>query len=76
MTEQQFIEQFDGAIAIGGSSGLAANAVMSFRRGTAEQAATYVGRLNEMVYSTDDKVFHLHDGETPGGVLHLKLAAG
>lgn len=27
----------------------------------------------ELVFTTDDKMFHVGDGETPGGVLHWKL---
>lgn len=75
MTKQEFIDQFKGEIAMNQHRPpYHPEAILQFRRGTAEMCSAYVGKLNEMIYSTDDKTFHLCDGETPGGLIHLKLA--
>ncbi len=75
MTKEEFIAQFKGEIALNQRRPpYHPEASFAFRRGTAVVCETYVGKLNEMIYSTDDKTFHLCDGETPGGIIHLKLA--
>lgn len=75
MTKQEFVEQFKGEIALNQRRfPYHPDCTVMLRRGTSIQCASYVGKLNELVYSTDDKTFHLCDGETPGGIIHLMLA--
>ena len=42
---------------------------VQIRRGTATQNSNFTGAVGELIYTTDDKKLHVHDGSTAGGTL-------
>jgi len=42
---------------------------VQIRRGTATQNSNFTGAVGELIYTTDDKKLHIHDGSTAGGTL-------
>jgi hypothetical protein len=42
---------------------------VQIRRGTATQNSSFTGAAGELIYTTDDKKLHVHDGSTAGGTL-------
>jgi hypothetical protein len=42
---------------------------VQIRRGTATQNTSFTGAAGELIYTTDDKKLHVHDGSTAGGTL-------
>lgn len=41
---------------------------IQFRRGTADEHATFTGAIGEVTVDTTNKTLRVHDGETPGGI--------
>jgi len=42
---------------------------VQIRRGTATQNTSFTGAAGELIYTTDDKKLHVHDGSTAGGTI-------
>ena len=42
---------------------------VQIRRGTATQNSSFTGAVGELIYTTDDKKLHVHDGSTAGGTI-------
>ena len=48
---------------------------IQFRRGTADEHATFTGAEGEITVDTTNKTIRVHDGTTPGGTMLARQSA-